>query len=293
VFLMPMTLYQLGSASLDGVSFSMIVLTGALYMRAAHPERPFKLWMLVVLTVCLFSLATSRINLIVLTLLPFTLYTLRRSRAYLISCAIAVLLAVAWTAFVFATVRGGHGNDPEASSQIVTYYLHHPFSFISVLYVTLTNGALVQFYWQMFVGVFGWSGIDLFDGTLKGWGVFLSPAVYMAFTVLLVSMAVITFQRDRVRLLSRGPLSLVAAALGAVLLIFPILLATWTPQPAKFIYGIQGRYFIPTVILLSFAMFDARLARFGRGACCALLFTMAVVSVVGITPTLLSTWWLK
>ena len=294
LFLMPMTLYQLGSASLDAVSFSTVALTGALYMRAASAKLPFTTGMHALLALCLFSLATTRINLVVLTLLPIALYTTRRSYAYLVSSGAAVALSLMWIAFVLATVRGGHGNPPEVTSRIVAYYLHHIGSFFGVTYSTLTNGTLVQFYWKMFIGIFGWSSINIFPGgVLRSWGVFLAPTAYTAFSIVLVALAALTFQPNHSPNSGRGSLWLIGITLLSAFLILPILLATWTPQPAIFIYGIQGRYFIPTVILLGFALFGKRLTMGGTRACCALLFLAAIISVMGMTPVLLTTWWVN
>jgi hypothetical protein len=143
LFLMPMTLFQLGSPTLDAVSFSTVVLTGALYMRSATKEFTFTTGMLILLTVCLFSLATTRVNLIVLTLLPCVLYFVRRSYRYLISGAAALLLSLSWVVFSLINVTGGHGNSPELRSQIVTHYLHHLGSFFVIVYDTVTNESLV------------------------------------------------------------------------------------------------------------------------------------------------------
>ena len=292
LYLMPMTLFQLGSASLDAVSFSTVVLAGALYMRAASKELTFTPGMLVLFTLCLFSLATTRVNLIVLTILPCVLHSVRRSYRYLVASATAALLSLSWTAFSLATVSGGHGNSPEQRSQIVEHYSHHVGSFFAVVYDTLTNGTLVQFYWKMFVGVFGWSGIKIVDGgTIQQWGVLLHPVVYMVYAFLLISMASVTFQWSRSCSLSRPALWLLLATLSSAFLILPILLATWTPQPAKFIYGIQGRYFIPTTILLSFVLPTVHFSRLRATISYGILALSASISVLATAPTLLAAWW--
>ena len=292
LFLMPMTIYQLGSASLDGVSFSTVALTGALYMRAATKEYSFTTGMQIFLALCLFSLATTRINLIVLTVLPAALYTVRRSYSYFITSGVALLLSLAWTFFAVSTVSGGHGNAPEVRSQMTTYYLHHPGSFLEIVVNTLTNASLLSFYWRMFVGVFGWSGIEFSDGgTFKEWGIFLSPVDYVSFGLLLAIVTCFSFRWRLALSLCSPSIWLVVATVLSACLILPILLVTWTPQAAKFIFGIQGRYFIPTVILLSFALPGARLVGNSAMALRALLLLAAIISVTVMPPVLLSAWW--
>jgi uncharacterized membrane protein len=287
-----MTLFQMCSASLDAVSFGMTALAGALYMRGADTRHSFSSGMHTALTVCLFSLATSRINLILLTLLPAALYSKRRSPQYLISGAAAFLSALAWLGTVLATVRGGHGNEPPLSSTIIEYYLHHVGSFISVLYATVTNGDLLQFYWDMFIGLFGWSGIELpVTGPAKVWGIFLDPFVYIAFGVLLPALTYLTAQRDVARLLSKPSLLLTIAAALSLFLIFPILLVVWTPHPARVIQGVQGRYFTPILILLSFSVLNGKLTHASRTTCMTIVFIIATLSVSDMAPQLLRQYW--
>ena len=73
-FITPMSLFQLGSASLDSVSFAMCVLAASLYMRGGDNRYSFNQPMLYALTACVFALATSRLYLFPLALLPSFLY---------------------------------------------------------------------------------------------------------------------------------------------------------------------------------------------------------------------------
>jgi uncharacterized membrane protein len=290
----PMTLFQLGSASLDSVSFATCMLAASLFMRGSNIRFSFSHGMHAALLVCLFSLATSRINLIVLTLLPAILYTVRRSRLYLASSSLLIFLSLAWILFVLATVRGGHGNDAPTSLEIIKYYMHHITSLVSIFFATVTNVHLLQSYWYMFVGLLGWSSIEMAGTEFVAWrGILLDSTVYLAWGILLVTLAVISFQRDRACLLSRASLALAFAATFALLIIFPILLVTWTPHPAQLIVGVQGRYFTPILILLSFSAFSRRLSPAGVRAGLFIIFLMAAISITDMAPKLLNQYWIS
>ena len=47
-------------------------------------------------------------------------------------------------------------------------------------------------------------------------------------------------------------LTLCAVAVSAFILVFLSLLVSWTPHPAVFVHGVQGRYFLPIALILAY-----------------------------------------
>ena len=277
VFVTPMTLFQLGSASLDAVTFGLTGLAGALFMRGACTKLSFTPLMHATLIICLFTLATSRIALIALTPLPLMLYVLRGSRTYLVWSALLIVLSTSWILYALATVKGLPTRDL-STTQIMEYYLLQPLSLLQVFFATITNGVIVEGYWNMFVGILGWLDTPL------------GSEVYIAFAILFGLLAALSIQR-RWRV-SRGSLALIAAAVCSALLMFFIELVTFNPHPAKVIDYLHGRYFIPIVILLAYPVLGHRLSPWEERVGVSVLFVMIIVSIVGMIPRLLARYWM-
>lgn len=278
LFLTPMTLFQLGSASLDGVSFSMTVLAGSLFMRAADRRREFGSTMHAALIVCLLLLATSRTNLIAVTWLPLVLFWIRRRSSYLISTGMLMVLALTWTAYATLTVHGTQIQDTD-SITILTHYFTHFGELCSVLFATWTSEALLLGYWRMFVGVLGCLDTPL------------DPIVYPIFALSFAVLAAVSVQTRKALIVDLAHLSLAVAAVLATVLMFVLFLATYTMYPSPTVEAIQGRYFYPAAILLGFALFDRRMSqgriRIGAGV---LLF-MVTFSIMCTAPKLILRYW--
>jgi uncharacterized membrane protein len=232
------------------------------------------------LVICLFSLASSRINMIALTPLLLTVYAVRHSRQYLISCGVLTGLSLAWIIFAAKTVKGM--AQDETTLEVLRYYSGHPGSFFRVLFATFTHGELLKSYWASFLGVVGWLDTPLDSGAYLGLGVLLTLVV------------TVSMPRGEYGVLRNARWSLAGAALVCFLLLCGLLLVTWTPHPAKTIVGIQGRYFTPILILLGFAMFGGSGSPAGaKWLSLAVVFVMAALSVEALETKLLPRYWLS
>jgi len=278
-FITPMSLFQLGSASLDSISFAMCVLAASLYMRGGDNRYSFNQPMLYALTTCVFTLATSRLYLFPLTLLPSLLYINRRSYSYLLPSAILFAAALAWIGYSITTFRDiSRGTS---TMGIVFSNLQHPLNCFKVLYTTLSSNSVLTSYWHMFVGVLGW-----LDTPLRS-------DVYVSFGVLLFIFAVISFQRNIICLHNWRHIFLLLAALSSAFLLFFMLLASWTTHLSYVVRGIQGRYFTPIAILLSYAIFDRRLSKIEFRLGLIIIFLMICFSIASMSPKLLDRYWLS
>lgn len=276
---LPMSLFQIGSASLDSVTFGMAVLTGALFMRGANVSMSFPWYMHGAIAVCIWWLATSRTNLFALTPLLAILFLYRRSRSYFISASIVAVLSIAWIAYALATVKGVPPRQA-STQEIIQYYLIGHGSFARVLFATVTNVEILKSYWRMFVGVVGWIDLPLGSG------------VYVGFAILLLALAAICVGvRPRSTIL-KGTTPLLCSVIASVLLLFFLFLVTYNQHPTNFIDGIEGRYFITPLILTAYALFSRRLgsAELRIGLC--LVSMMILLAIVGMVPRLLGRYWM-
>ena len=279
-FITPMSLFQLGSASLDSVSFAMCVLAASLYMRGGNNRYSFNQSMLYALIACVFALATSRLYLFPLTLLPSFLYINRRSYFYLLPSAILFVGALAWIGYSITTMR----DIPHSMSTlgIVFSNLQHPLKCWDALYTTLSNISILTSYWHMFVGVLGWLDTPL------------GSDIYVSYGVLLFIFAAISFQRNTTCLVNWRHIFLFVVTLASIFLLFIIMLAAWTTHLSHFIKGvIQGRYFTPIAILLSYAIFDRRLSKIEFRLGLIIIFLMISFSIASMSPKLLERYWLS
>ena len=242
IFLMPMCLFQLSSASLDAMTFGTTALAASLFLTGSRREISFNATLHAVLAMCLFLLATSRIIYVAVIPLLLVLYRIRRSPVYVISFAAVLGLSLAWIMFVLTTVHGqGAITQATSSSEIIKYYVTHPHAYFGAVFRTLTDPSTVRGYWQMFVGVLGWLDTPI--------GFF----AYLAFAIELLAILMVSNSAVSFRSLTYAHLALVCAAAAALLLLFLVGLSAWTPFPATLIEGIQGRYFYPVALLFLFA----------------------------------------
>ena len=274
LFLLPMSLFQMASASMDSVCFAVSLLAASLFMRAADEEVRFGPSLHVVLTICLVVLATVRQNLICFTFLPAVLYTIRRSPSYFFSAGAGFLLAALWSVYLthgFSNVSPYNITPIEA----IKFYLAHPQALVLTTVKTVTNYDLLIFYRDSFIGNFGGLDTPLGSGT------------YSAFTFLLLLLALVTFQWSRERFLRLSTISLVCGGLVAVAVLFFLLLVAWTPYRAPFIQGVQGRYFVPILAFAGYPLFAARISPLRRKLGLLVMFILLQLSMMSTGSALI------
>jgi uncharacterized membrane protein len=281
IFVLPETLYQLCSASLDPISFSMTALVGALFLRAMDLEASFSDGMNLALAVSIFSLATSRLHLIGLLGLPFIIYRSRGAAHYWISGAVVLVASVAWIAIAFFSVHGVAVRSA-TTPEVLLFYMSHPGDFFGVIFRTLTDMAILSGYWITFVGLLGvWVDTPL------------DSVVYTLFAILLAWLAVQTLTCDMKRIMAAGNLSLLLCALLSVTVLAFIEIVAVTPHPANVVWGITGRYLAPTVVLLGFSVFNRQLSPTLTRVCWLVIYAMLVMSLWDVPPQLIKRYWLS
>lgn len=283
LLLLPMSMFQIVSPTIDGVSLMLAVLTLSTFValwRAS--EKPSSLYW-IAFHISLFVLVNGRAQALPLLALPFVLFAAhRRSRDLGIAIA-QTLCALAWIALVArynvdTRIAGSLGLRAAA-----VHYGGNPAELLTVVWHTLTNKARLQFYGNSFVGVLGWLDI------------YLPPAFYTFTAIVLLATFVASAGRPASRrdLLAAGTMLLLALASTAI--VFFAMLATWTTQPARDIEGVQGRYFMLPALIAAWAMMLAfpRPVPFLRWIASALISVYLVAAVWVSGQALLDRYWLR
>ena len=247
LFVMPMCIFQLASASLDPVTFALAALVGALFLRGMNRDQTFESVEQAALAFSVLLLAISRIVYVVLIVLLFAISWRRRSLKLLASSLTVALLSTSWIMFVLQNVHelGAHlffGPSNISSIEIAKFYLYNPLSLVAVFARTFSDGYLLGWHWRSFVGILAWldTPVDSF--------------VYMAYGVLLPLLVTVPVARRRFQNVDAGNILLAVGAAISLFLIFFLALVGWDLYPAAVIEGVQGRYFYPPLILLAYAI---------------------------------------
>ncbi|EDZ98946.1 membrane protein-like protein [Burkholderia sp. H160] len=238
ILALPMTMFQIVSATQDGISIAWLILSVSLFRRGIEREQTFPSWMGVLLIISTFLVISSRPQLFPIALFPASIFWLRNDRRALAATAIAALNALAWIINGLGVVNMIHIRTMTAG-QILSMYSHHPVDLIAVFARTLTDPGYLAFYWHWFVGIPGWLDTPM------------PASIYKLSAVALIVAAAISFSREVSRCARWLPIFCAVTAIG---LAFFAMLITWTDQPAQFIDGVQGRYFTAPAVLIAYAL---------------------------------------
>jgi uncharacterized membrane protein len=245
--LIPMSIFQLGSASLDSFTYGLCFLIAALFCRVCQSDKDLDTPLLYVLALCLLAVTTTRINFLTLTLLPLYIYFYKGKKIVIALAFTTFLLTLSWSLYALSHIEGLQTIRQLSTIQIIHYYLSHPMELIKVFFNTFTKWGLVRGYWETYIGRLGWLDTRIPD---------LGGGIYVLFFLGMAYLANITKINPTVLLAQKYRLFFLANLFIGFAALFAILLFAWTQHPAKIIEGIQGRYFTPFVIFISYAMFD-------------------------------------
>lgn len=243
LIVLPMSLFQLSTASLDGISSAITILAISAFLRITNDKESSPSWLVMLLATCVFLLASSRVHLLPMVLLVFAAYFYTRDRISLVLGALVTTLVLAWTAVAISSTVDARVSLGASTSELLRYYVFNPLQFIQVLWNTVTDAAMTSHWRQSFFGVLGW---------LDTW---FSPVVYgwLGVLLLLTLFFSVSFKDIRHNWPARALLLVCSAS--SLLIMLLALLVTWTPHPASIIDGVQGRYFLLPALLLAYSLF--------------------------------------
>jgi uncharacterized membrane protein len=239
IALLPMSLYQAGSLSADGVTIATSLVVATIVWRLTFLEAPaskFDLPMLFVSTICLSltKLSYAPISLLALMVPPKRLGGFRRYAAIAGTLLLSNCLAVVLWMSQFHGLPKVDLNPAVDPPQQERHLLHHPAKIIPLLISTTTTyGKEIA---AGVIGTFGWNEI-------------MMPLILVAIYYALLLTSVGANGPPRYW---RGAIVATCTAIfnfGAILTAFFI---QCRPVGETAIAGLQGRYFIPLLPLLIF-----------------------------------------
>lgn len=235
--LLPMTLSELGSASQDALIIGLSLLVVAIASRVLTERRPagtgeFALFAVIVMATTLAR--PSQIALAFLTPAFVTWRDIGWGKKALIA-SVAVVPIVVWMRLL-ATLM-----PPVPSNLSVSLQLEHLLAHPLALPTVIANSFVTQrwWLWESVIGRLGWV-----DTTMPGW-------YYSAATVALAFALVAPGNRGPV--LRPALLGIVTVA-GLVTAVCLALYLSWSPVDQATINGLQGRYILPVLPLLAWAI---------------------------------------
>jgi uncharacterized membrane protein len=243
LMLFPMSMQEIISAAADGVTIGLCFFLTAyiLYLLAGKKEIARKDCL--ILTASFLILSQYKIIYILMILLLFTLsgkmIGTRKKRIYLhvILPAAAILCNLVWLSISSSYLI--EFNPGVNTAGQLNYVLHHPFHFIGILENTLTNNAANTFN-QMIGANLGWLNVNV------------AQIVTLVFTILLFYE---WFHPQKgLKLSGRTNFILILIFALTFLAVYASLYLQWTPVGEDTIIGVQGRYFLPVLPLLIYAL---------------------------------------
>lgn len=246
LLVIPMTIFQLASASLDGIATALAMLCISIFMKMTVEKQSVRPEWLYLLAFSTFLVASSRTHLVTMILLLVASFIFTKDKKSLLAGLITFMLVAVWMFIAVKTTTHGQILTGESTSALILHYISHPLLFFKILYSTLTNTDLLNFYLRSFIGILGWLDTHFSKQTYIGITGLLLVCVFFS----------LSWQKSRDEWLASG--LLIATSLVSVLLIFFALLVTWTRPEALVVEGIQGRYFLTPAMLLAYALGNGR-----------------------------------
>lgn len=245
LLILPMAMFQIASPVLDSITISLTVLMMCIFCQSRIKEISTGLFF--TLAACCFLVSTSKANMLPVCALPFfTRVNIRAAYKYLIA-GLPLIMSILWIIIALSNTNDAGVHHPGYSQgDVMKYYIKHPVETLIIVFNTITNATLIDFYYRSFIGVLG--PLD----------VFLSDNHYKLLSLLFVAAIALAILTTRQGGIIYSALVISICSIG---LIFCALLVQWTEFPAVKINGIQGRYFICPAIIFLFCFNESKFGR--------------------------------
>lgn len=242
LLLIPMSLFQVASASLDGVATAMAILMISVFLKIAEEKNDTPPVYFYILIALWLLLASSRLQIYSTIILIGVASCYLKHKKYLWMTLAAALAVIGWQLVVMASAVDGRVQLGDSSTNLILSYLKHPSEFIRIFFATLTDPPTARGYFSSFFGVLGW-----LDTPFSG-------KEYVVLLTLLAIIAAVSISPAALLIGYPPRLLLLLCAVFSVATIFFALLVTWTPHPASLVAGVQGRYFLIPALMIAYAM---------------------------------------
>ncbi len=253
--LMPMSVFQAASLSVDAVTNGLAFLTIAFFLRCAFDKGKavsFRdMVLLLLLTLCLSLCKMVYFLLVFLFLLipRRKIGSVRRYLLLLLTLATANLLA----AGLWNLCNRDFSDTVRPTTQVqaqIELIKTQPGQFLSILLQTIRHRT--GYLCDTFVGRLGWLDTPLPTYLIVSWWLLLAAVAILESNPMI-----------RITLLHKGILC--GILIPTLLLLFTLMFIYWEPLGETIIRGVQGRYLIPISPLIFMLLYSKRWGRDWRG----------------------------
>lgn len=248
IAMMPMFLQEMISYAADAIINMLSILFIAYIWKLKHEQNQLQRIQYLAIIILAIMIALCKVVYFPLVLLVFCIPNWKfKDNKHAITYKITVLaLAIAsfgyWFKISMTYLQTGGGNAEKNvnTSEQIHFVLNHMFEFIRIC-VNSTFSNWNSWLCEMIGSQLGWRIIEI-DGM-----------IILIFIGLLVFRLTLSSDNSNVILYSRKEkLIILIMFLGIIALTYASLYVQWTPVRNKLIEGIQGRYFIPLLLLIPF-----------------------------------------
>ncbi|MEX5683700.1 DUF2142 domain-containing protein [Pseudomonas silesiensis] len=281
LLLLPMTLFQMASASLDGISTALAVFAISVFMKISAEKENSKTILFTSLILSIVLLTSSRTHLLPLLLLPFASYFYTKQRRYLFAGIAISLLVITWIIIAIKFTTDGRPEAGASPGKTAVFYIEHPFILISTIFNTITDKNMILFYAESFIGILGWLDAQF------------ERVIYIVFFALITFAMLVSVSLEKIKkeLIPRS--ILLICSLSAVILMFIALLLTWKTSQATIIQGVQGRYLLVPALLFSYALSTTPRGKKGKYIGIALGSFLVLYSVSTMSTLILDRYYIQ
>jgi len=274
VFLLPTVLHQMASYSVDAIQYPLVALYFALTMRFAARQHGHIAWkegtLLLLLSLAAVHAKPGYLPLMLLVfLLPRHLF--RTGAQYMgwlllwVTTHGALTLLTAFS-FLSGKTSGASLGDIAPGAQ-VSFVANQPFAFLGAATTTFVHNA--DLYLRQALGTFGWLETDL-------------PVLAMML-LLVVLIGVVFSQARKIRLAPwQRVVLLVTVLIGALALMLSLYVIS-TPVGAGTVELMQGKYFLPYLPLVLFALAALPSRRLLTGMLLCMVVGVGIVSATTLS----------
>lgn len=237
LLLLPMSLFQAVSGSLDPFSTALAVLGLSVFLRMADLRERSSTGLMVLMAVSIFVVVTTRAHLLPMLLMLFMAAWYARTGAAWAIALLTTAAVVAWMVVAIPATVDLRLERSHTTGQIAAWYLQNPLDLVMVYRNTFSDAGLVAGYVKSFIGMF-------FNLALPVWAHVILASLLLG----VLAMSLASWRQWCETALVR--VSLIFVGASASFLAFLAMLFTWTQHPANTIQGVQGRYFLVPVMLI-------------------------------------------
>lgn len=276
LLILPMSVFQFSSASLDGMAAALSIFSIAAFLRIAKEKENAAPGLFYILTFFVVLVATSRPHLLPLLVLVWGAGFYMKKRKYFYIAGAASIFSLAWLIVATQATVGLESRVGASTSSVALFYMKNPLQFFDVFTATIFNGDLVRFYRNSFLGNLGWLDTQFSPNEYK----------FLCICTVLIGLLSVSLKKLRTEWIPR--FLLLFSAFASILLLFFALLITWNHHPAKAIDGIQGRYLLVPATMLAYAVSGGLKLHAGIFRKIAILLVILLLAfMVFCTPKLL------